>query len=549
MTIIDRITSVFRKKSNEIITPETKISALDWLYGGLGGMFSWGFDGSKSQNALQATMSRYQVVIKNTWQLRAQARKSWIESTETRAIVGRSVELTISTGLKLEWTPVFEICLPRLVREENRELQKTLIRDVEQRFRLFAESTESDITGRRTFYQLQYFARHLRKIDGEYFAHIRYLDKERSRMSPIAIQFFRPEQVRNPTKNEDIKAIQDRKNICVEGIEIDQFGKAVAYYVHSGETYVRIEKQDEKTGRIYMLHGANIDEVGQIRGTSSIASYLHELSKLTGYKIAELQAAVVNALVAGWIEPSEDADSSKPFSNVIKKNQIENPNVTQAPKQAETYDSGLWIQNLKAGEKFHSHNTARPNVNFAGYFEAMFSTMCSAEGYAGSVVSVKFNSNYSAHRGELLLTWNKVEIEREEENTSFNNPFFRMFLMELNRQNPGYLENFGVSGYITNAWCKADWVGFPKLDIDPSKTVQAAAARVKEGFSTRSRESLQINGSEFDDNVKKLEEENEKLYEANKYLQETSVRGNTKPAPIDREDSPPNNGSNEPDDE
>lgn len=514
----------FKPKTESIIYPDQFLTAMAAFETVMGNM---GFNGAKSADALGSAMSRYQVVHKNGRELRAQSRKSWLESTETRALVGRSVELTVSTGLKVEWTPVWEICDPNRKEED----QKKLVKEVEQKWRLFAESTESDITGRMSFYQIQRHLRKLRKVEGEYFAIVRYKDTEVDRMSPIALQPVRPEQIKNPTKLEDIDKIKARNNICVDGIEMDLFGKAVAYYVHDdiAGTYVRIEKYDKKSNRIFMLHGANIEEIGQIRGISSIASYLHELSKITGYKLAELQAALVNALIAVWIEPSAEANASKALSGLVKKTQVKESQTENPPARAQSETSGIIVQTLKAGEKLNSYNTQRPNVNFGMFYQTMMSTMSASEGYAESVMSIKFNSNYSAHRGELLLTWNKVDIEREEENTSLNNPIFTQWVQEMVRSGNLTLNGFNTSPYIRNAWTKADWIGIPKLDIDPTKTVQAAAARIKEGFSTRDRESQQINGSEFLDNVKKLEDENELLYKANKYLIQDSSRGN----PID----------------
>jgi len=508
-------------------------------------MSNIGWNGSKSDGALGSSWNRFQVVYKNYRELRTQARKSWVESTETRALVGRSVELTVSTGLKLEWTPVFDICAPSLNKEERKEL----IRGVEQRWRLYAESTESDVTGQMTFYQLQRHLRRIRKVEGEYFGIIRYKDTDPYRMSPVSIQLVRPEQVKNPTKTEDIDAIKKRGNVCFEGIELDKYGKHIAYYVYDGlGVYTKIEKYDKKTGRLFMIHGANIEEIGQIRGISGIASYLHECSKLTGYKVAELQAALVNAMIAVWIEPSDSANSSQPLKGIQKKNQPVNETVENAPARAASDTAGLVIQNLKKGEKVQSFSTVRPNVNFGTFHKAIMETMTASEGLAESVVSIKFNSNYSAHRGELLLTWNKIEIEREEENTSLNNPIFQTWLSEMVRSGEITLPGFSSSPYTKNAWCKCDWIGFPKIDIDPTKTVQAAAARVKEGFSTRDRESLGINGTEFSDNVVKLADENKLLYEANKYLQETSVRGNTKPAPVDQATAEPEEGEDSEDD-
>lgn len=524
MTLWERIKLPFVKSRPNDADNYPDITNLSWFW-----QFSrsLGFDGSKSRNALNGGLSRYQVIYKDYRELRKQARKSWIESTETRAVIGRSVELTVSTGLKLEWTPAWNICLPN----SDKETQKKIKKKVEGYWKLYAESKESDITGRKTFYQTQFMARRVRKIDGEYFGIVRYLDNDTKRMSPIAIQFIRPEQVANPSKQEDLDMIQKMGRYCVDGIELDQNGCAVAYYVYDTKgSYVRIPKYDAKSKRIFMIHGANLEEIGQFRGISSIASYLHELNKLTSYKLAELQAAVVNALLAVWIKPGQENDSSKPLKGITRRDQLPTPQVLETPRQAETNESGIVVQNLKKGEEIVSFDTRRPNVNYEKFHDSILRGMTASEGYAYSVVSMTFNSNYSAHRGELLLTWNKIEIEREEENADLNNVIFRQWLTEMVKSGKlPELTNFLTNEYITSAWCKADWIGFPKLDIDPNKTVQAAAARVKEGFSTRARETAGINGSEFEDNVEALIDENAKLYEANKYMIETSVRGSAKP--------------------
>jgi capsid protein len=153
-----------------------------------------------------------------------------------------------------------------------------------------------------------------------------------------------------------------------------------------------------------------------------------------------------------------------------------------------------------------------------------------------SVVFAKFGSNYSAHRGELLLTWNKIEIEREQINNDFNNPVFQMWFWESVKSGIIQIKNYSTS-FQRAAWVKCDWIGMPKIDMDPVRTVQAASMKVKEGFSHRARETEQINGSEFYENVNRLADENPKLYEANKYLVEVSQKGNlTMPENPEKED-------------
>ncbi|WP_396180225.1 phage portal protein [Flavobacterium sp.] len=520
----------------QIITPETPVNIFNWMGSSFGNSIGWG--GSKSRGALNENLSRYQVVYKDYRELRKQARKSWVESTETRAIVGRSVELTVSSGIKLDWTPVFSMLGYDMESQDSKKSAKKLLNEVHQKWVLSAESCEFDVTERKNLYQLQYFLRLMYRIDGEYFCILRYYDDPK-KMSPVGIQIVRPEQIMNPSKAEDIRLIQERENICVDGIELDKYGKAVAYYVYDAMNYVRIPKKDPISGRIFMIHSANIEEVGQVRGISTIASHLHELSKLTGFKLAELQAALVNAVMAVWIEPSETNNASKVFSASVKKRsdeaQTDVPGAITTPS-ADFDKAGIIVQNLKAGEKIHSFQANRPNVNFEKFYDAILKSLCASEGMSQSVVFAKFGSNYSAHRGELLLTWNKIEIEREQINNDFNNPVFQMWFWESVKSGIIQIKNYSTS-FQRAAWVKCDWIGMPKIDMDPVRTVQAASMKVKEGFSHRARETEQINGSEFYENVNRLSDENPKLYEANKYLVEVSQKGNlTMPENPEKED-------------
>jgi capsid protein len=74
------------------------------------------------------------------------------------------------------------------------------------------------------------------------------------------------------------------------------------------------------------------------------------------------------------------------------------------------------------------------------------------------------------------------------------------------------------SPVIRNAWMKTDWVGIAKPDIDPNKTAMARKQNLDLGLTTHERESLDHNGTEFDENIALLEDENKKLFEVNKTL-------------------------------
>ena len=67
---------------------------------------------------------------------------------------------------------------------------------------------------------------------------------------------------------------------------------------------------------------------------------------------------------------------------------------------------------------------------------------------------------------------------------------------------------------IKKAYCLAVWNGDAPGQLDPVKETKAALMRCEAGFSTRTKEAAEINGTDFDTNVDRGKSEREKLVEA-----------------------------------
>ena len=467
--------------------------------------YVYGWFGQKYSDGLPFTTT----LVKNYTELRKQAKKSHLESTETRSIVGRIADLAIHTGLRMQSTPEWYLIDPNdeLSNEDRRKFTK----NIEARWKLYFESKECDSTGQWAGGQIQHFVKTRMIVDGEVLAIIRK-DDSPNRMSPITLQFYNIDQL-GKVSDFDLSEIQKRNNYYKDGIEYDNNGKVVNYYI-SG---VKVPKYSPN-GDLWVIHYFEREEPGQMRGISRLSPILHDLSKLTGYKVAELQAAVMNASIAAWVKPG-NAPSSRPFTGITRKAEYQSTDyaVEQTVKQAQLTQPGILVQNLKANEELISYDTKRPNVNFDTFVKAMMKYLGGSMGMPVEVVEMTFNQNYSASRATLILTWRMLEIEREKDNNGFNRPWFEAWFMEEVRKG-NIIANGLESPVIRNAWIKTDWVGIAKPDIDPNKTAMARKQNLDLGLTTHERESLDHNGTEFDENIALLEDENKKLFEVNKTL-------------------------------
>ena len=86
------------------------------------------------------------------------------------------------------------------------------------------------------------------------------------------------------------------------------------------------------------------------------------------------------------------------------------------------------------------------------------------------------------------------------------------------------------------AYSKAEWNGPARGILDPVKEVTAAEKRVKNGFSTRQSETMEMTGSDFYANVEQLKQEEEKLREVTQDAagsQQPAAGADGKPVPGD----------------
>ena len=472
--------------------------------------------------------------------LRRRSRIAYWDSVHGRALIGRLVDNTVNTGLKLESAPVWEICWPESTEEEKQKW----VRNTEARFHLWANSKEPNATGRMTLYQLQAFEFLNRLRDGETFMRLHY-SPDTSRMNQLNIQFFQPDQIYTPGSSEMLKAAKVRGNKIVDGIEINKTGEEIAYYVHDEETGkpTRVIRKGPKSGKLFMIHSAAIDSVGQARGIPVLANMIHELQKLTDADVAEIESLIINACIAAYIKPSESKGSSRPFEGIRKRQTGEELTETELinpPTSGVIHKPGLLIQNLGPGEDIKEIDTKRPSANRGTFVKSVKSGLSASIGVPDECVEMSFNQNYSASRATIILFWNGVEIHRVNIGADTLNPLLEAWMggeIESNR--------IKASGWktavIRRAWLNCSWVGINKPSIDPLKEAKAATERIGQCLTTRERESKAYNGSEFTENIERLKVENAEVAEAKKSLGPEIPSG---PEKLDGDDEIEDNNGN-----
>jgi capsid protein len=451
--------------------------------------------------------------------LRSRSRLAHWETPQARALTGRKTDNAVGAGLSLQVSPVWELLEPKVDKTDEDALNRRhkWKRDVELRFHLWANSHESDSTGRDSFYRLQYFELMNRDRDGETFVILRYSSGS-SRMSPVSLQFVLPEQVTQPG-NADITAARARGNVVKCGIELTQEGEEIAVFlcedpIKSPSLTTRIPFFGTD-GRRFVIHTALIDSVGCVRGTPSIAPYVHELQKITDASVSELEAMVVNSLFA--VQHITEAGSAK-GSNPAKALAEARARVSGSTYN-EQDDLGKGLSNFPglmvnpaSGNKLESFDTKRPNLNVNEFIRNVFKSIAAAEGVGIAIADMEHNASYSAARGALLQFWTKIEILRDQAASQFWNVVYEAWFRE--EVSARRVKASLKTPIMTAAWLNCTWLGSSMPSINPLPEVQAVERRQALGHTTGQREAMKYNGSDFTENVSIQKTENKELSES-----------------------------------
>ena len=98
----------------------------------------------------------------------------------------------------------------------------------------------------------------------------------------------------------------------------------------------------------------------------------------------------------------------------------------------------------------------------------------------------------------------------------FCKPVYELWLAEAVGSGRINIPGFFTDPLIKQAYASATWTGPAQGCLNPVQEVNAAVTRMEHGLSTHEDECAAINGSDYDDNVRTLMNENKSLAEANR---------------------------------
>ena len=492
---------------------QTKIIPLEAMGNYVGGSSSW--DGEKFAGGFGFTKD-YQVV--DYWLLRKRSKQLFTENLYARGLIRRLITNEINKGISLESTPDNQVL--NMTDEDSDKWSE----NIERRFAIWGKNPNiCDYKQSNTFGAIQRQARMMAIVSGDVLVVLRQGSSKVTNVELIDAEF-----VQTPTNANMQKAVRQRGNSIEDGVELNQSGKHIAYFVMKEDgSFVRIPVNGARTGRkqAFLLYGTE-KLINEVRGQSLLALTIQSFKEVDRYRDSEQRAAVVNSMIAMWIEKGEDKLSSNPLnSGAVRKDTVTTQDDSEARKDVDfsAHMPGMMFQELQQGEKPHSYDTKRPNVNFAVFETAILSAIAWANEIPPETLFLQFQSNYSASRGATAEFKMYLDKARAEFGDNFLSIIYQDFLLSEvlndNIQADGFLQAFrGKVWDIYGAWSMSVWSGAIKPNIDLLKEVNAYSKMIDTGLITRDRAVRELTGMKYSKVVQQLKRENDEFVTAMKPL-------------------------------
>ncbi|WP_233420137.1 phage portal protein, partial [Sphingomonas paucimobilis] len=304
-----------------------------------------------------------------------------------------------------------------------------------------------------------------------------------------AMQLIDPDRLSNPNMGFDQQHYRG-------GVEIDDDGVAIAYHIraaHQGDWFAgsrayrwdRIERETE-WGRPVMIHDYDSDRADQHRGGVGILGpVVQRLKMLFRYDVAELDAAILNAIFGAWLESPLDPEfAAEAFGSGGDDDQggggIGEFQANRADYHRDARiripGAGPNLPQLFPGEALKQLDNKRPTSNFIAFEKAALRNVAQAAGMSAQQVSNDWSDvNYSSARGAMLEFWKTMTRRRDDFATGTCQPVYSCFVEEAHEIDDVPLPAGAPEFFeFREAYARAKWIGPGRGWIDPVNEVKGA---------------------------------------------------------------------------
>jgi lambda family phage portal protein len=234
---------------------------------------------------------------------------------------------------------------------------------------------------------------------------------------------------------------------------------------------------------------------------------MKQFRMLDKYQSSELQAAVINAMIAAFIETPMDQDSIVEMFGGDADQYMQDRN---AYIKNRVRLKGGAVMPLFPGDKLSSFAPSRPADGFAPFVEAMSRHVAAALHMPYELLLKDFSkTNYSSARAALLEASRFFNGRRQWLSAQWTQPVYELWLEEVIEA--GLIEAPDFYEY-RRAYARSRWIGPGRGWVDPVKEAKAAQTRMDIGVSTLENECAE-QGLDWEEVLEQRARERERMAE------------------------------------
>lgn len=363
-------------------------------------------------------------------------------------------------------------------RRRDGTIHEEYARDLLEAWRDWCKKPE--VTHQLSFGKLQRAAVRAWMRDGEVFAQmiqgiVPLLDHGTS--IPLSLEMWEADLV--PMGSDEARRIS-------QGIERNAWGRPVALHVLKTQPWKASishlsETKSVPWGRV--LHLANRDNIGQMRGVSEFASVITRLEDIKDYEESERVAAKIAAMLTAYVKkgtPDLYAGTS------------------DEPREI-GFQPGTVIDDLLPGEEIGMIDSKRPNPNLITFRQGQLRAVSAGIGTSYSSTSKDYNGTYSAQRQELVEQWVNYAVLADDFVAAFLQPVWERFVETAHLSGVARMPADLRQGSHDDCLYVATAMPW----IDPVKEALASEYLVKAGFASEV-EMIRRRGGNPDDVLEQI---------------------------------------------
>ena len=239
-------------------------------------------------------------------------------------------------------------------------------------------------------------------------------------------------------------------------------------------------------GRPQVLHAFDPSRAEQTRGVSRFAASLKSFRALSKFSDATLQAATINALMVAFVKSSAGPEAVTEYLQVDDLKGFETSREAFYEDNPVSLAGGARMPVLPFGDEIEMQTASRDTASFDAFVRANIRLIAASLDVTYEELSMDYSqTNYSSARAAMVHAWAGTQSLSAILETQIVRPYYVAFLEEAFDR--GYLTiPDGAPDYYDaiDAYAEAKWIGPGRGYVDPTKEIDAAAARIEAGIST-----------------------------------------------------------------